>query len=156
MNYLKTMLLLSFSICAMLCVGYAHSESIGDETPGEYYQSHNVFMPNCNLMIEHEGTSVTFRIPGNSNLSFRGFWPKTAGDAQMSAVRQNISQSANIQLISGSDESATIDQTLLVRFAMINGGLHPVAYVFRDLETQRVSKLAGMAPKICVGLRKVR
>lgn len=156
MNYLKALLLMSFSLCTMLCVAYAHSESLSESAPGEYYQSHNIFMPNCNLVIEHEGTSVNFRIPGNSNLIFRGFWPKSAGDVQMSAVRQNVAGAAKVELVSGTDDSANVDQTLLVRFSEVNGGVHPTAYVFRDLETQRNSKVAGLAPKICVGLRKVR
>ncbi len=142
-----------FTLFALLCVGYAHSQTTVDSIPGGFYETDHLFSANCSLMVDFEGAEVKFRIPIHSSLVFKGFWPSSPGQVTMNAWRSETAQST---LQSGYNfKIPTPDETLSVRFALVNGALHPVSYSFEDLRLKSMS--AGhTAEKKCIGLKKIR
>lgn len=154
MNYLKTTLLLLFGLYAVLCVSYAHSETPTAAAPGGFYETDNILLPNCSLMVDFEGASAKFKVPGFSNLTFPGFWPKAPADVYLSAVRGDNYGLPVVEPGHGTT-GISADEVLVIRFALVNGGLHPVSYVYENIALSQKTK-GYTKSRSCSGLKKIR
>ncbi len=122
---MKHFVLWGFCLFAILCVGYAHAETLN-------FQSRFGL---CELRVEKQGDAVAFRVIGSGRGVFNGFWPSEPGEVVLSSTTLTKS---NRFLGIGEKQ---IEATLSIVFERLTTGLVPVSYQYSaDRRLTRQSK----------------
>lgn len=113
---MKHFVLWGFCLFALLCVGYAHSETLN-------FQSRFGL---CELRAEKQGEAVAFRVVGSGWGIFNGFWPSEPGEVVLSSTTLT---KANRFLGIGEKQ---IEATLKILFKQVGSSIVPVSYQYSE------------------------
>ncbi|NJL24019.1 MAG: hypothetical protein HC902_01745 [Calothrix sp. SM1_5_4] len=134
MNMVKAGLVFSLAFFTMICVGYAHSQSVGDGKEVTSYIGGHWFAGYCRLQVEKaEGGGFTYKARGISRTAFTGRWGAFPGDEVVISVSRCDEQSC------ATPEREFNYETIVVRFDQVGGELQPVGYMYRDQRAIQVS-----------------
>jgi hypothetical protein len=124
MNFWKLSALIFFGIVTGLCVSYAHSEG---KKILEWKSS--AWLGSCKLRAE-KGPGVTwnFVATGYSKTRFASVWPDVAGELFLSSGQK---QSQYIGV-----EPLPPDETLTIRFGLVNGKTTPLSYEYDNVKNR--------------------
>ncbi len=151
MSIFKIIAFSFFAFLAVVCVGYAHSQSRQLPTPDEIvYSSNYYFSANCLLKVRTEGavtyfTPVSPRIDSQAN--FISSYPTAIGEEPLTISVDSASQGpvGQLQIQTG--------ETLSIEFKVVNGEIRPASYTYADENRRRESPSYPLV--ICDGLSRV-
>ncbi len=141
MNLWKATFITIFSALTLLCVSYAHSESLGLwKAPW--------WIGGCSLKVEKDQAGqYLYSTPDQDRIVYEGFWPSEPSELLLESPSQ---KDIDGRQLLGPDLQA--DNTLIVKFEMRDSEVQPVSY---SIKRRRLMNGKYVKSEFsCAGLKK--